>query len=55
MSDKAKPKVFSRRGFIKGIGSGVVGGYMVAPAIQRFPEKSLMKLKKKAQTKNPCL
>jgi hypothetical protein len=29
MSDKAKPKVFSRRGFIKGIGSGVVGGYMI--------------------------
>jgi xanthine dehydrogenase YagT iron-sulfur-binding subunit len=53
MSDKAKPKVFSRRGFIKGIGSGVVGGYMVAPAIPKISRKIIDEIEKEGTNKEP--
>jgi len=53
MSDKAKPKVFSRRGFIKGIGSGVVGGYMVAPAIPKISRKIIDEIDKEGTNKEP--
>jgi hypothetical protein len=39
MSEKAKPKVFSRRSFIKGVGSGVVGSYIAVPGLTKFSQK----------------
>ena len=53
MSDKAKPKVFSRRGFIKGIGSGVVGGYMIVPALPMISQKIIDEIEKEGTNKEP--
>ncbi len=39
MSDKPKSKIFSRRNFIKGVGSGVVGSYMVVPGLSQISQK----------------
>ncbi len=39
MDDKPKSKTFTRRGFIKGIGSGVVGTYMVVPGLSKISNK----------------
>ncbi len=39
MNDKSKPKTFSRRNFLKGIGSGVVGSYMVVPGLSNISKK----------------
>jgi aerobic-type carbon monoxide dehydrogenase small subunit (CoxS/CutS family) len=53
MSDKAKPKVFSRRGFIKGIGSGVVGGYMIVPALPKISRNIIDEIEKEGTNKEP--
>lgn len=39
MNDKSKPKTFSRRNFLKGVGSGVVGSYMVVPGLSNISKK----------------
>ena len=53
MSDKAKPKAFSRRGFIKGIGSGVVGGYMVVSALPKISRNIIDEIEKEGTNKEP--
>ena len=53
MSDKAKPKSFSRRGFIKGVGSGVVGGYMIVPALPKISQKIIDEVEKEGTNKEP--
>lgn len=45
MSEKSKPKVFSRRSFLKGIGSGVVGSYMIVPGLSSISKKVLEETK----------
>jgi aerobic-type carbon monoxide dehydrogenase small subunit (CoxS/CutS family) len=53
MKDKSKPSVFSRRGFIKGIGSGVVGTYMVVPGLSKISQKVLDEVENESTNKEP--
>jgi aerobic-type carbon monoxide dehydrogenase small subunit (CoxS/CutS family) len=53
MNDKSKPSVFSRRGFIKGIGSGVVGTYMVVPGLSRISQKVIDEVENESTNKEP--
>ena len=39
MSKKFKPKFISRRSFIKGVGSGVVGSYVLVPGLNTITSK----------------
>ena len=39
MDGKPKSKTFTRRNFLKGIGSGVVGSYMVVPGLSKLSRK----------------
>ncbi len=43
MSGNPKSKTFSRRSFIKGVGSGVVGSYMVVPGLSQISQKIIEK------------
>jgi aerobic-type carbon monoxide dehydrogenase small subunit (CoxS/CutS family) len=53
MKDNSKPSVFSRRGFIKGIGSGVVGTYMVVPGLSKISQKVLDEVENESTNKEP--
>jgi xanthine dehydrogenase YagT iron-sulfur-binding subunit len=53
MSEKAKPKVFSRRSFIKGVGSGVVGSYIAVPGLTKFSQKVLEEAENEGTNKEP--
>ena len=53
MKDKSKPSLFSRRGFIKGIGSGVVGTYMVVPGLSRISQKVIDEVENESTNKEP--
>src|ERR1017187_9686577 len=53
MNDKSKPTVFSRRGFIKGIGSGVVGSYMAVPALSMISRKVIDEIENESTNKEP--
>jgi xanthine dehydrogenase YagT iron-sulfur-binding subunit len=53
MNDKEKPKGYSRRGFIKGVGSGVVGSYMVVPVLSKISQKVFEEVEMEGTNKEP--
>jgi ribosomal protein L25 (general stress protein Ctc) len=53
MNNKEKPKEYSRRGFIKGISSGVVGSYMVVPVLSKISKKVFEEVEMEGTNKEP--
>src|ERR1035437_9745224 len=53
MNDKEKPKGYYRRGFIKGVGSGVVGSYMVVPVLSKISQKVFEEVEMEGTNKEP--
>ncbi|MHB8579788.1 MAG: (2Fe-2S)-binding protein [Ignavibacteriaceae bacterium] len=53
MKDKSKPKVFSRRSFVKGIGTSVIGSYAAAPVLSKFSKKVLEEVETDGKNKEP--
>lgn len=51
MKDKSKPKVFSRRNFVKGIGTSVIGTYAAAPVLSKFSMKIFEEAEVESKTK----
>ena len=51
MKDEFKPHKLSRRSFIKGVGTGVVGTYTVVPGIERISQKIIDKTADEAEGK----
>ena len=53
MKDKSKPRVCSRRSFVKGIGTSVVGSYAAAPVLSKFSRKLLEEVDTESKNKEP--
>ncbi len=53
MKDKSKPRVFSRRSFVKGIGTSVIGSYAAAPVLSKFSRKVLEEVETESKNKEP--
>ena len=51
MKDKSKPRVFSRRSFVKGIGTSVIGSYAAAPVLSKFSRKVLEEVETESKNK----
>ena len=53
MKENPKSKTFTRRNFLKGVGSGVVGSYMVVPGLSKISQKIIKEAENEGRDKEP--